>query len=202
MSGFSRRARRRGIAAVALAVPLTLAMSVGAAAAEPQAAGTDRAATAVTGKGHGNGSGHGNGNGNGHGNEGNHGKPPVLEATVKSLIKVKGRHFKDLNANGKLDVYEDWRKPVEDRVANLVDQMTLEEKAGLMLIDTLNAACDPASGEFGTVPSSPTTSSANSRCTASSSATSWPPETAGLASRPAGDSRRTSWSPPQRPRSS
>ena len=31
-------------------------------------------------------------------------------------------------------------------------RMTLEEKAGLMLIDTVNASCDPATGEFGTVP--------------------------------------------------
>lgn len=30
--------------------------------------------------------------------------------------------------------------------------MTLDEKAGLMLIDTLNAACDPTTGQFGTVP--------------------------------------------------
>jgi len=140
MSGISRRTRRRGLAAIALSVPLTLAMSVGAVAAEPQAADAGPATSVATGKG------------NGNGNNGNHGKPPVLEATVKPIIKEKGRHFKDLNANGSLDTYEDWRKPIEDRVANLVGQMTLEEKAGLMLIDTLNATCDPATGQFGTVP--------------------------------------------------
>ena len=37
-------------------------------------------------------------------------------------------------------------------MADLVGQMTLDEKAGLMLIDTLNAECDVESGEFGTVP--------------------------------------------------
>lgn len=81
-----------------------------------------------------------------------HGKPPVLDARAKDTIKVKGRYFKDLNANGSLDVYEDWRKSTDKRVADLIDQMTLEEKAGLMLIDTLNASCDVATGEFGTVP--------------------------------------------------
>ena len=84
--------------------------------------------------------------------EGNHGEPASLEARVKDVLTEQGRQFKDLNANGRLDTYEDWRKPVEARVADLVEQMTLEEKAGLMLIDTVNASCDPATSEFGTVP--------------------------------------------------
>ena len=40
--------------------------------------------------------------------------------------------YKDLNKNGKLDVYEDSRQPVESRVEDLLSQMTLEEKAGQM----------------------------------------------------------------------
>jgi beta-glucosidase len=40
--------------------------------------------------------------------------------------------FRDLNKNGRLDPYEDPRRPVEERVADLLAQMTLEEKAGLM----------------------------------------------------------------------
>lgn len=47
--------------------------------------------------------------------------------------------FKDSNGNGKLDPYEDWRLPVQERIDDLVARMTLEEKAGLMLIQTLNA---------------------------------------------------------------
>ncbi len=38
--------------------------------------------------------------------------------------------FRDLNKNGRLDPYEDPRRPVEERVADLLAQMTLEEKAG------------------------------------------------------------------------
>jgi beta-glucosidase len=79
-------------------------------------------------------------------------EPPALESRVKDMIEVDGQSFKDLNANGELDVYEDWRETVENRTANLVEQMTLEEKAGLMLIDTLNAECDAETGQFGTVP--------------------------------------------------
>ncbi len=40
--------------------------------------------------------------------------------------------FRDLNGNGLLDPYEDSSRPVEERVADLLTRMTLEEKAGLM----------------------------------------------------------------------
>lgn len=40
--------------------------------------------------------------------------------------------FRDLNKNGRLDPYEDPRRPIEERVEDLLGQMTLEEKAGLM----------------------------------------------------------------------
>lgn len=42
---------------------------------------------------------------------------------------------RDLNKNGKLDVYEDPRQPIEARVEDLLRQMTLEEKAGMMFIN-------------------------------------------------------------------
>lgn len=43
-----------------------------------------------------------------------------------------GFTFRDLNKNGKLDPYEDSRLPIEERVEDLLQQMILEEKAGLM----------------------------------------------------------------------
>ncbi|HYF63007.1 MAG TPA: glycoside hydrolase family 3 N-terminal domain-containing protein [Herpetosiphonaceae bacterium] len=39
---------------------------------------------------------------------------------------------RDLNKNGRLDPYEDPRRPLEERVEDLLGQMTLAEKAGLM----------------------------------------------------------------------
>jgi beta-glucosidase len=52
------------------------------------------------------------------------------------LIETEhGRAYRDLNKNGKLDVYEDSRQPVEARVEDLLSQMTLEEKAGTMFIN-------------------------------------------------------------------
>lgn len=55
-----------------------------------------------------------------------------LGTTVKNLIEVDGLQFKDLNGNGQLDVYENWRADIEDRVTNLMSQMTLKEKTMLL----------------------------------------------------------------------
>ena len=43
--------------------------------------------------------------------------------------------FRDLNKNGRLDVYEDPNRPVENRIDDLLQQMTVDEKAGLMFIN-------------------------------------------------------------------
>jgi beta-glucosidase len=48
------------------------------------------------------------------------------------IIEVDGLRFRDLNKNGKLDVYEDTRRPIEERVEDLLAQMTIEEKVGMM----------------------------------------------------------------------
>ncbi|MCM3729480.1 glycoside hydrolase family 3 C-terminal domain-containing protein [Neobacillus cucumis] len=55
-------------------------------------------------------------------------------ARVKETLTVNGKVFKDLNSNGKLDDYENWELSIEKRVADLISKMTLEEKAGLMII--------------------------------------------------------------------
>jgi beta-glucosidase len=61
--------------------------------------------------------------------------------------------FRDLNKNGKLDPYEDSRRPIDERVEDLLSQMTLEEKAGLMFHTIAGVAEDgslaPPSDGFG-----------------------------------------------------
>jgi len=58
------------------------------------------------------------------------------------LRDSNGYQFRDLNKNGKLDIYEDSRQPVENRVDDLLSQMTLEEKAGL-LFSPMMSRIDP-----------------------------------------------------------
>ncbi|MBO0777757.1 MAG: glycoside hydrolase family 3 C-terminal domain-containing protein [Ktedonobacteraceae bacterium] len=51
---------------------------------------------------------------------------------IKTQQTADGFVFRDLNKNGRLDPYEDTRLPLEERVEDLLSQMTLEEKAGLL----------------------------------------------------------------------
>src|SRR4029450_7732758 len=69
---------------------------------------------------------------------------PPIGVRSRAVLPVDGLRFKDANGSGQLDPYADWRRPVDARVRDLLGRMTLEEKAGLMLIDTLNAGCGGA----------------------------------------------------------
>ena len=62
---------------------------------------------------------------------------PELQARVKDIIEVDGYQFKDLNDNGALDAYEDWRLSPEERAENLLSLMTAEQKAAQMVHLTL-----------------------------------------------------------------
>lgn len=50
---------------------------------------------------------------------------------VTEILEVDGLKFKDMNGNGSLDVYEDWRQPIDARVNDLYSQMNIIEKSGL-----------------------------------------------------------------------
>ncbi len=63
-------------------------------------------------------------------------QPDEITLGHSSLItNADGVQYRDLNHNGRLDLYEDWRQPIETRVEDLLAQMTLEEKAGMMFIN-------------------------------------------------------------------
>ncbi len=74
--------------------------------------------------------------------------PPTIVARHKGLIEVDGCAFKDLNGNGALDSYEDWRLPVEARAEDLLSQMTLEEKIGQMMHPTFIPRPDGSAPPF------------------------------------------------------
>lgn len=57
---------------------------------------------------------------------------PALNPRVKTVIEADGYQFIDLNGNGSLDVYEDWRLDADTRAADLVSQMTVREKIAQM----------------------------------------------------------------------
>ncbi len=59
-------------------------------------------------------------------------RPRLSAATSDKFFQVDGQWFKDLNGNGELDPYEDWRLSDQERAENLVSLMNLKEKAGML----------------------------------------------------------------------
>ncbi|KRD36378.1 glycoside hydrolase family 3 [Oerskovia sp. Root918] len=73
----------------------------------------------------------------------NPGDGPVLSYGADSGIELlteevdgKKLAFKDMNANGSLDTWEDWRETAQDRAAALSEELTVEQIAGLMLFSS------------------------------------------------------------------
>ncbi len=70
-------------------------------------------------------------------------KLPETILAQSGVIKTIGNYtFRDLNKNGKLDVYEDVNQPIEKRIADLLKQMTLVEKAGMMFYSPVRVNAD------------------------------------------------------------
>jgi beta-glucosidase len=73
----------------------------------------------------------------------NPGDGPVLsygkDSGVELLTEeIDGQEyaFKDMNADGELDTWEDWRETAEDRAADLAQDLSIEQIAGLMLFSS------------------------------------------------------------------
>ncbi|MDB5119883.1 MAG: glycoside hydrolase family 3 protein [Sphingobacteriales bacterium] len=64
------------------------------------------------------------------------------------ILKVNGYSFKDLNKNGHLDKYEDWRLPIDVRAKDLASQLPVDQIAGLMLYSKHQAIPAATAGPF------------------------------------------------------
>ena len=53
---------------------------------------------------------------------------PVLGTRSAAIIEKRGLKFKDLNKNGKLDKYEDWRLTPDERSKDLLSKMSFERE--------------------------------------------------------------------------
>lgn len=70
-------------------------------------------------------------------------------ASGVQILTVNRLAFKDLNKNGSLDAYEDWRLPVEERAIDLASKMSVEQIAGLMLYSGHQAIPTMGNGRYG-----------------------------------------------------
>ncbi len=73
----------------------------------------------------------------------------LIKEKSKILEDNGGISFRDLNKNGKLDIYEDVSQSIEARIDDLLSQMNVEEKAGMMFINgaPVSSTGNPESNE-------------------------------------------------------
>lgn len=76
----------------------------------------------------------------------------VLGYSKDSGVKLlkdeeSGYYFKDLDKDGELDVYEDWRRSSTERAQDLASKMSLDEMLGLMLHDSISGEEDVQKGK-------------------------------------------------------
>ncbi len=65
-----------------------------------------------------------------------------------NIIYKEGLPFKDLNKNGQVDIYEDWRRNVVERAKDLASKMTVDQIAGLMLYSRHQSVPVASAGMF------------------------------------------------------
>ena len=70
-------------------------------------------------------------------------RQPDIKSVTTPLLAVRGGQFRDLNRDGTLEPYEDWRLGSAVRAADLVSRMTLEEKAGAAVHGTAPSPRNP-----------------------------------------------------------
>ncbi|MCF0177499.1 MAG: glycoside hydrolase family 3 C-terminal domain-containing protein [Bacteroidales bacterium] len=76
---------------------------------------------------------------------------PTLGYSATSGVTIltnKGYAFKDLNRNGELDIYEDWRQTPQNRAKDLAAQLSIDEIAGLMLYSAHQSIPGTGGGHF------------------------------------------------------
>lgn len=61
---------------------------------------------------------------------------PTIGTTVKGVLEIDGIYYKDSNGNGELDPYENWTLSDEERAKDLVTRMSVDEKIGMMVINS------------------------------------------------------------------
>ena len=66
---------------------------------------------------------------------------PILESRgAAPILTLDGLRFRDLDKDGELTPYEDWRLTADERAADLVQRMSPEEQAGLLMHASLTNA--------------------------------------------------------------
>ena len=75
-------------------------------------------------------------------------RPRLSAANAEKFIQVDGEWFKDMNGNGELDPYEDWRLTSTERANDLLSKMSVEEKAGSLIFSAIGGKNGSTATDF------------------------------------------------------
>lgn len=73
---------------------------------------------------------------------------PTIGVTEQDAICVDGLYFRDINKDGKMNVYKDWRKTPEERAKALVKELSLEEKVGQLFLSSWKMGIEQEDKDF------------------------------------------------------
>lgn len=65
------------------------------------------------------------------------------------FLETDGLYFRDLDKDGELDIYEDWRCDTDTRVVDLLSKMTKEEKAGTLIFSGIFGSNGSTASDLG-----------------------------------------------------
>ncbi len=71
------------------------------------------------------------------------------------ILNIDDSQVRDLNKNGKIDPYEDPNESVENRLDDLISQMTIEEKAGTMFVSMIGMNSKGKPMDYPVIPNNP-----------------------------------------------
>ncbi|GAA3914926.1 glycoside hydrolase family 3 protein [Microbacterium invictum] len=77
---------------------------------------------------------------------------PAIRSHRKPILEVDGLEFRDLDGDGALTPYEDWRLAPRERARDLTGRLSAAQKAGLMIIGSHYMAGSPWVAEHGGMP--------------------------------------------------
>lgn len=73
---------------------------------------------------------------------------PEIGVTQQQVICEDGLYFRDINGDGKLNTYKDWRKSPEERAKALAAELSVDEKIGQLFLSSWKMGIEQEDKEF------------------------------------------------------
>lgn len=73
---------------------------------------------------------------------------PRISVTEQKVLEQEGLYFRDINGDGKLNTYKDWRNSPKERAKALAKELSVEEKIGQLFLSSWKMGIEQEDKEF------------------------------------------------------